>query len=165
MRGTIGIIGFSRSGKTTLAVALVRLFSARGRRSAYVKHTHHAVGELADGGDTRLALEAGAAIVVVADDDEAVRWDAAGRKLGPEPYDDPASLVASIDADLVIVEGWKDLRLWPVILVEREGLEHLRPAPAIAAVVCDADAGLPVPRFAPADLDAIAAFVDRISGA
>lgn len=165
MRRPVGIIGFSRSGKTTLAVALVRHFSARGERVAYVKHTHHAVGELTDGGDSRLALEAGAAVVLVADEDEAVRWDSEGGKGAPESYDDPAALVAAIDADRIFVEGWKDLRLWPVILVEREGLEHLRPATEIAAVVSDADAGLSVPRFAPGDLAAIAAFVDRISGA
>lgn len=163
MRSTIGIIGFSRSGKTTLAVALVRHFAARGERVAYVKHTHHAVGALGDEGDTHLARLAGASVVVAADEEDSVEWNAGGQMSAPEPYDDPAILVGSIDADLVVVEGWKDLRLWPVILVERAGIERLRPAPAIVAVVSDAESELPVPRFAPDDLAGIARFVDRIA--
>ncbi|MFA6957624.1 MAG: molybdopterin-guanine dinucleotide biosynthesis protein MobB [Thermoanaerobaculia bacterium] len=164
MRRLVGIIGFSRSGKTTLAVALVRHFAGRGERVAYVKHTHHAVGELAHGGDTRLALDAGAALVVIADEEDAVRWDRAGNREGPLPYESPSSLVSSVDAERVIVEGWKDTRLWPVILVEREGADSLRPATGIAAVVSSSPTALPVPHFAPDDLAAIAAFVDKIAG-
>jgi len=164
MRSPVGIIGFSRSGKTTLAVALVRLFAGRGERVAYVKHTHHAVGELADGGDTRLALDAGASIVTVADEDEAVRWDRSGHREGPFPYDGPSSLIASIEVDRVIVEGWKDERIWPVILVERDGADTLRPATGIAAIVTSAATTLPVPHFSPDDVTAIAEFVDKITG-
>jgi len=164
MRSPVGIIGFSRSGKTTLAVGLVRHFAGCGERVAYVKHTHHAVGELADGGDTRLALDAGAALAVIADEDDAVRWDHSGGREGPFPYDSPSSLVASIDADRVIVEGWKDERSWPVILVEREGLDSLRPATGIAAIVTAVETTLPVPHFALDDVAAIAAFVDKIAG-
>jgi molybdopterin-guanine dinucleotide biosynthesis protein B len=164
MPSPVGIIGFSRSGKTTLAVALVRHFTERGRRVAYVKHTHHAVGDLPDGGDTRRALDAGAAVAVLAGEDEALRWDRAGRPEGPVAYDGPASLVASIDADLVIVEGWKDERNWPVILVEREGADTLRPATGIAAIVTTSATTLPVPHFDPDDVAGIAAFVDKIAG-
>ena len=163
MRKPVGFIGFSNSGKTTLAVALVRLFSERGERVAYVKHTHHAVGSLVDGGDTHRALEAGASIVVVADDEETIRWDRDAGERGPEPYEDPATLVGSIDADRILVEGWKDLRAWPVVLVERCGKETMRPVEGIAAVVSDFEETLPVPRFAPGDLDAIARFVDKIA--
>ena len=164
MRKPVGIIGFSNSGKTSLGVALVRIFSDRGERVAYVKHTHHVVGSLADGGDTRRALDAGASLVVVADDEESVRWERSGTRLGPEPYDDPASLVAALDADRMLVEGWKDLRLWPVILVERSGQDTMRPAEGIVAVVSDFEERLPVPRFLPGDVAAIAAFVDGITG-
>lgn len=129
-----------------------------------MKHTHHAVGELPEGGDTGRALDAGAAIVVIADEDEAVRWDRRGRREGPVAYEGPASLVASIDADLVIVEGWKDERNWPVILVEREGADSLRPATGIAAIVTSAATTLPVPHFDPDDVAGIAAFVDKIAG-
>lgn len=164
MRKPVGVIGFSSSGKTALAVALVRVFSERGERVAYVKHTHHAVGSLGDGGDTRRALDAGASVAIVADDEESILWDRDGARAGPEPYEDPAALVASIDADRIFVEGWKDLRLWPVILVERSGLETMRPVEGIAAVVSDCEESLPVPCFAPGDIGAIAQFVDGIAG-
>ena len=164
MRTPVGIIGFSRSGKTTLAIELIRRFSALGERVAYVKHTHHAVGSLGEGGDSGRALDAGAAVVVVADDEEAIKWGPDGPRGVPTPYDDPLSLVASLDADRVFVEGWKDLRLWPVLLVERAGQETMRPVEGIAAVVSDFEETLPVPCFAPGDLDAITAFVDRIAG-
>lgn len=164
MRTPIGIIGYSGSGKTTLAVALVRLFSARGERVAYVKHTHHAVASLGDGGDTRRALDAGAAIVVVADEGAATRWERDGAATGPFAFGDPVSLVASIDAERIVVEGWKQLRAWPVVLVERAGAERVRPVSEIAAVVSDADPGLDAPTFAPSDVEAIARFIDRITG-
>lgn len=164
MRTPVGIIGFSNSGKTSLAVELVRVFSSRGERVAYVKHTHHVVGSLGDGGDTRRALDAGAALVVIADEEDAVRWLRGGEREGPEPYDDPSALVASIDADRILVEGWKDLRLWPVILVERAGQDSMRPLERVAAVVSDSDDSLEVPRFAPDDLDAIVRFVAKLGG-
>ncbi|MCM2314790.1 MAG: molybdopterin-guanine dinucleotide biosynthesis protein B [Thermoanaerobaculia bacterium] len=164
MRTILGIIGFSNSGKTSLAVELARRFSERGERVAYVKHTHHAVGSLGDGGDTRRVLDAGASVVIVADEEEAIRWQRGGAREGPDPYDDPAALVDSIDADRILVEGWKDLRLWPVLLVERAGQETMRPINGVSAVVSDGGESLDVPRFAPADLDAIVRFVDKLGG-
>ena len=163
MRKPVALIGFSNSGKTSLVVALVRVFSGRGERVAYVKHTHHAVGSLEDGGDSRRALDAGASVVVVADEEEAIRWKRDGERSGPEPYDDPVALVASIEVDRILVEGWKDLRIWPVVLVERSGQETMRPVAGIVAVVSDFEETLPVPRYAPGDIDAIALFVDKIA--
>lgn len=163
MRSTIGIIGFSRSGKTTLAVALVSHFAVRGERVAYIKHTHHTVATLVDGGDTRRALDAGALVAVIADDREAVRWNRAGLREGPTPYECPAALVAAVDASRIIVEGWKNERSWPVILVERTEGDTLRPATGVAAVVTAASNSSPLPHFAPDDVAAIAAFVDKIT--
>jgi hypothetical protein len=40
----------------------------------------------------------------------------------------------------------------------------MRPVDGIAAVVSDFEETLPVPRFAPGDVVAIAGFVDKISG-
>ena len=106
------ITGFSGSGKTTLLVELVAHLVARGERVAAIKHTHHEVSE-EDRGDTARLRAAGADPVLLAGDDEAVVFSTgAPRRIS---FVSPDELLSGIDADLVLVEGFKDHGGWPRI--------------------------------------------------
>lgn len=106
------ITGFSGSGKTTLLVELVAHLVARGERVAAIKHTHHEVGEEARGDTARLRA-AGADPVLLAGEGEAVVFsNDAPRRIS---FANPEELLDAIDADLVLVEGFKGYDGWPRI--------------------------------------------------
>ncbi len=53
----------SGTGKTTVAVALIKLLIGQGYRVGYIKSTHHLVTGEAEGTDTNLARKAGASMI------------------------------------------------------------------------------------------------------
>jgi molybdopterin-guanine dinucleotide biosynthesis protein B len=121
------VAGWSGAGKTTLITALIRLFVARGERVGAIKHTHH---PLNDGlsGDTGRFSEAGASLVMLAGDGEAVLG---GQRVR---YGDPSELLAQFaGCDVVIVEGFKRFEGWPRIDVNRDDGSD----PADAAAILD----------------------------
>lgn len=100
-----GITGWKNSGKTTLIVALVELFTARGLRVATVKHAHHNFDIDHEGKDSFRHRAAGATEVIVSSGN---RWALIHENRG----EDEASLDdllahLSPDIDLVLVEGFK----------------------------------------------------------
>jgi molybdopterin-guanine dinucleotide biosynthesis protein MobB len=103
------IAGSSNTGKTTLLVALIERLVARGVRVAAIKHTHHELNDR-DEGDTAKFRAAGAHPVILAGDGEAIVFG--GEKF---EYDDPRELLNHIDADVVLVEGFKSYDGWPRI--------------------------------------------------
>lgn len=105
------VIGWSRSGKTTLIGELIRRFVARGERVAAIKHTHHPLNEESRG-DTAVFLDAGAMPVILAGDREAVLFSAAPpRRVS---YDSPSELLRECDeGHIVLVEGFKSFDGWP----------------------------------------------------
>ena len=67
----IGIVGWKKSGKTTLCVRLIEEFTRRGFRVASVKHAHHAF-QIDDGEtDSARHRRAGAYQVAIV---SPVRW-------------------------------------------------------------------------------------------
>lgn len=109
------VAGWSGAGKTTLIVELIRLFVARGQSVGAIKHTHHPLnGERA--GDTARFLDAGASLVMLAGDGEAI--------IGGERvrYDEPPQLLAHFAGacDVVLVEGFKRFGGWPRIDVRSD---------------------------------------------
>lgn len=107
------IAGWSGAGKTTLIVALIRLFAARGERVGAIKHTHHALNAERIG-DTAAFLDAGAAEAILAGDGEAI---VRGERVR---YATPPELLAYLRAcDVVLVEGFKRFEEWPRIDVVR----------------------------------------------
>lgn len=107
------IAGWSGAGKTTLIVALVRLFTARGERVGAIKHTHHALNAERIG-DTAAFLDAGAAEAILAGDGEAI---VRGERVR---YAAPPELLAYLPScDIVLVEGFKRFEGWPRIDVVR----------------------------------------------
>lgn len=162
MRTPVAFIGYSKSGKTTLLVSLVGLLAREGERVAVIKHTHHEPARRKPRGDTERFLEAGAVTVVLAGRGDAVIQHPDGAA-EPRRFESAAEIPGWLDADRVLVEGFKSLDLWPRILVEREEGETIRPLPEVSAVVTDSPETFDLPRFRHDDLPGIREFLDRIS--
>jgi molybdopterin-guanine dinucleotide biosynthesis protein MobB len=100
----VSVIGWSGSGKTALLTHLVRVLRQRGLTVAAVKHSSDGHGLHKPGSDTEGLEKAGAAPVGLA--------TPAGVQL-TFPGEAAAALPAMLEslapeADLVLVEGWKD---------------------------------------------------------
>ena len=106
------IVGESGSGKTTLIVALIRHFVTSGQSVAAIKHTHHPLNNDRRG-DTAAFEAAGASAVIFARDGEAI---AGGKRVR---FESPRDLLDHIDADVVLVEGFKQFDAWPRIELDR----------------------------------------------
>jgi molybdopterin-guanine dinucleotide biosynthesis protein B len=158
----IGIVGWKKSGKTTLTTRLITDFARRGLKIATIKHAHH--NFQIDDGETDSARHrrAGAAQVAVV---SARRW-ALVRELQGAPEPDLMTAISWFEpCDLVIVEGYKYASIPKIEVrraqsVSREPLaEKDRNVIAIAADHIVNGHGLPV--FALDDVVAIADFVVR----
>ncbi len=103
-RPIVAIVGWKKSGKTTLATRLIAEFTRRGLRIATIKHAHHKFQIDDAETDSARHRRAGAAqVAVVSAERLAVIKEYAGT---PEP--DFAVVVAMLDpCDLIIVEGYK----------------------------------------------------------
>ena len=162
-----GIVGWKKSGKTTLTVRLIEEFTRRGYRVSSVKHAHHAFQ--IDDGDTDSAKhrKAGAGQVAIV---SSKRWALVTElKQAPEP--DFADVIARLaPCDLVIVEGYKSAAIPKIEARRRAAFEHTPLAdgdPNVIAIAADHEvAGAKVPVFALDDVTAIADFIAvRIGGA
>ena len=111
------LTGFSGAGKTTLLVELIRRYVAEGHRVAAIKHTHHKLNDERRG-DTERFVEAGADPVVFADPERAVIFRRGGEKPEWRTYRKPEELVP--DADIVLVEGFKQHGPWPQVSIDPE---------------------------------------------
>jgi molybdopterin-guanine dinucleotide biosynthesis protein B len=112
---TIGFIGYSNSGKTTLIERLIPLLIARGLTVSAVKNAHHGFDMDRPGKDSFRYREAGASQVLIA---TSLRW-----ALLTETPQAPASLESLLaqlaPCDLVLVEGFKSEGQVPRIEVRR----------------------------------------------
>lgn len=159
---TIGFIGYSNTGKTTLIEKLIPLFIARGLRVSTVKNAHHGFDMDRPGKDSFRYRQAGSSQVLIATSE---RW-----ALLTEVRDGPAPLERLIGqlapCDLVLIEGFKSEGQFPRIEVRRS--TNVEPPifphdPNVIAVAADhaVDTGLPVLDLN--DAAKIAAFiVDRL---
>lgn len=124
------VSGFSASGKTTLITALIRLYVARGERVAAIKHTHHTLNR-EDKGDTAAFRAAGAEPVILAGDGDAVIFRT-GTSMAVR-YGDPAELLAFVESDVILIEGFKSYDGWPRL----ELRENERVTPEEASAILD----------------------------
>ena len=156
----IGIAGWKKSGKTTLAERLIAEFTRRGLRVASIKHAHHDFQIDDAATDSARHRRAGAGQVAIV---SGTRWAVVTELRGaPEPaLEEVAARLGP--CDLVIVEGYKSAAI-PKIEVRRTDAAGRRPLadgdPSVIAVAADhaADgAGRPV--LALDDVEAIADFV------
>lgn len=111
---TIGFIGYSNTGKTTLIEKLVPLFIARGLRVAAIKHAHHGFDMDRPGKDSYRYREAGAQQVLIA---TAQRWALLTETAQPAALEDLLRQLAP--CDLVFVEGFRSEGAFPRIEVRR----------------------------------------------
>ena len=161
----IGIVGWKKSGKTTLTVRLIAEFTRRGFRISSIKHAHHAFQ--IDNGDTDSAKHrrAGAGQVAIV---SSKRW-ALVTELHEAPEPDFEEVVASVGpCDLIIVEGYKSAAI-PKIEARRTAAFERTPLadrdPNVVAIAADhAVAGTSLPVFALDDVAAIADFISARFG-
>jgi molybdopterin-guanine dinucleotide biosynthesis protein B len=156
----IGIAGWKKSGKTTLAVRLIEEFTRRGLRVASIKHAHHAFQ--IDDGDTDSARHrrAGSGQVAIV---SSSRW-AVVTELAGQPEPDFADVVAGMSAcDLIVVEGYKSAAIPKIEARRKDAREHRRLAdddPKVIAIAADhAVEQVELPVFALDDITAIADFI------
>ncbi|WP_346347714.1 molybdopterin-guanine dinucleotide biosynthesis protein B [Igneacidithiobacillus siniensis] len=153
---TLGIIGYSGVGKTTLLCSLIPHLRAGGLRVAAIKASHHDVRWDQPGKDSWRLQEAGAEPVLLAGPQ---RWYL-NRAAAPGDWE---AMLASLQPrpDLVLSEGNQD---WPIprLLVHRAALgRELRwnPGDQVLAVASDTPLQLDVPCLDLNDPSAIAQFI------
>ena len=158
----LGIVGWKKSGKTTLVVSLVAELTRRGRCIATIKHAHHDIQIDADETDSARHRRAGAVEAAVVSPH---RWAIVSdtHETGEPRLEDIIARLAP--CDLILVEGHKRAPI-PKIEVRRQAAETQQPLAgtdnSIIAIVSDmavSDAGLPV--FDPDDIDGLVAFIER----
>jgi len=126
-----GIAGWSRSGKTTLIVELVRHFAARKLKIAVIKHDVHGLNTDREGKDSDRFFRAGADVLLCGP----------GESLGRVHLVDSASLQAAVsrldtEYDLILIEGNKSANLARKVWLLRDVTETCPPdVPGIARVL------------------------------
>ena len=156
----ICIVGYSGSGKTTLMEQLITELTARGFKVGTIKHDVHGFEMDQPGQDSWRHKQAGASATIVTSP------RSIGLVMDVEHDHQPAELLPLLShLDIVLVEGFKRSRL-PKIEIFRPEIgkppasredEYLR------AMVSDSDVNRGVPRFAVADISALADFVLELS--
>lgn len=101
----VSVVGFKKSGKTTLVLELARELSGRGRKVAAVKFTHHGLD--LDGTDSARFARECVCVAGVGPGITTLLWNSA-RQL--------QDLLPLLGADVVLVEGGKSLTWLPRIL-------------------------------------------------
>ena len=102
----VSVVGFKKSGKTTLMLELARELTARGRKVAAVKFTHHGLD--LEGTDTSRFAQECVSVAGIGPETTTLLWNAA------RPLQDIFPL---LDAEIVLVEGGKSLTWLPRIVV------------------------------------------------
>ena len=161
----VGIVGWKKSGKTTLVVRLIEELTRRGLKVATVKHAHHNFQIDDKETDSARHRRAGAAQVAVV---SAKRWALIG-ELGNAPEPDLAEVIGWLGpCDLILVEGYKSAAIPKIEARRSEAFNQQALAdndPDVKAIAADhaADArGLPV--FSLDDIAGIADFIAGLTG-
>jgi len=156
----VQIVGFKKSGKTTLTCRLVERLASSGLRIGTIKHDGHDFEPDVPGTDSRRHREAGAVMSAVTSPSRTAFFENRSASLD--------ELLARMRAaDVVLVEGWKQERFCKVAMIQKE--EHWLPLSTLAqlgAVVTWNAELLPklrslarVPVYAFDETEEIAAFV------
>jgi molybdopterin-guanine dinucleotide biosynthesis protein MobB len=136
----------SGTGKTTLLEGLIGKLKSRGYRVGVVKHSIHEAALDREGSDSWRFQKAGADVTVLA-----AKGQLAVMRTGKDPSPHDALLEASSHADIVLVEGFREIPI-PKIEVYRSGHSGELfcrgrgiPDPLLAAVASDVPLDLDVP--------------------
>ncbi|WP_181704248.1 molybdopterin-guanine dinucleotide biosynthesis protein B [Chthonobacter albigriseus] len=157
----VGVAGWKKSGKTTLASRLVANFVARGLKVATVKHAHHSFEVDREGTDSWRHREAGASEVALV---SAARVAIMSELARPEDEPPLAEILKRLQpADVVVVEGYKGEPIPKVEVRRLDAHRHdpLHPGdPTVVAIAADHPVeGAGVPVFPLDDVAGIADFL------
>jgi molybdopterin-guanine dinucleotide biosynthesis adapter protein len=161
----IGIVGWKKSGKTTLVVRLIEEFTRRGLKVATVKHAHHNFQIDDKETDSARHRRAGAAQVAVV---SAKRWALIG-ELGNAPEPDLAEVIGWLGpCDLILVEGYKSAAIPKIEARRSQAFSREALAdndPYVKAIASDHAAdGRRLPVFSLEDVAGIADFIAGLTG-
>ena len=117
----VSLVGYKKSGKTTLAVDLARELTARGLAVSAAKFSHHAL----DKTDTDTAKLAEVCVAVAGFDPDSTALFWRGQKFLPD-------LIPLMRADVLVVEGGKSLGWLPRVLLLRSPGEAPELTPELA---------------------------------
>ncbi len=106
----VSIVGYKKTGKTTLAVALGEELARRGIKAAAAKFTHHPEADAQDTDSWRLRKVYGRA-ALLAGESAGVFWE--GRR-------HLADLLPLLEAEVLVVEGGKHLGWLPRVMLLRK---------------------------------------------
>jgi molybdopterin-guanine dinucleotide biosynthesis protein B len=157
----ICFVGYSGSGKTTVMEKLISELTGRGLKVGTIKHDVHGFEMDQPGKDSWRHKQAGASATIVTSP------KSIGLVMDVEHDHQPEELLSFLShLDIVLVEGFKRCRLPKIEIFRPEigkppasrGDEYLR------AVFSDSDVSWGVPRFAVADIPALADFVVEMFG-
>ena len=109
----VGIVGFKKSGKTTLGVALAKALRDMGHRVAVIKHTHDNLDLSAT--DSKKYSRYAEMVAAVSGEQTEMIFQ------GEQGLED---LLTYTDATIVLVEGFKKERTYPRIVCLREAGER-----------------------------------------
>lgn len=98
----VSVVGFKKTGKTSLVLELARELTARGRKVAAVKFTHHGLD--LDGTDTARFAQECVSVAGIGPKTTTLLWNSA-RQL--------QDIFPLLGADIVLVEGGKSLTWLP----------------------------------------------------
>ncbi len=102
----IGIIGYKNSGKTTLIRKLAQVLTERGYTVAVVKHTTHHALDL-PGKDTAVLGAVAEQVAIISPEETSLFWK---RALDLE------EIFVHLQADFILVEGFKQMKTYPKIV-------------------------------------------------
>lgn len=128
----IQVVGYKKSGKTTLSSRMIELASAHGYRTGSCKHHGHGTPDVLDGTDSRRHQKAGAVI-------SGVEGGGTLNLSIPDVHWDLKRILAFyklVETDLIIIEGFKKESYPKVVLIRNEeDLSLLQELTNVIAVV------------------------------
>ena len=154
----VHVVGKSGAGNTRLVTRLIRELRKRGYSVGTVKHASHGFDPDRRGKDSWRHFAAGSRTTVVV----SPRRMAVVRRTNQELDLDEAVALAGQGVDVVVVEGYRSHPA-PQIEVHRQslGADLLSNPHSLLAVVSDGEPAVPVPRFHPDQVSAVADLIER----
>jgi len=160
----VGFAAYSGSGKTTLMRKLIPALSARGIRTAIVKHAHHEFDIDHPGKDSYELRKAGANQVIVG---SGKRWAmiVESNSGGDPSLTDFLQRLALGSTDLILVEGFRDDK-FPKVEVHRKSLDRplFYPIDDFIIAIATDDAASHANALPAIDLDEVEALADFLVG-
>jgi molybdopterin-guanine dinucleotide biosynthesis protein B len=137
----VQVVGYKKSGKTSLVCELIHQYTAQGLRVGSVKHDAHKLRFDGAGTDTWKHGQAGAQLTAVTSADQTVIFKQSSSSL--------QDLIQSMnEMDLVIVEGFKHEAYPKVVMIKRDEdkklLTELTHIIAVVSWIPLEDVGVPV---------------------